>query len=99
MSTSPKGGRRPFHLDPDAKLYRKGKTASELRYVGHTLIDNRHGLAVNARVTRADGHAERDAAKMMFHNAWQAAEDLNIEIILDADNVTTPMNSSRRANR
>ncbi|MEM5279366.1 IS5/IS1182 family transposase, partial [Cupriavidus taiwanensis] len=27
--------------DPDAKLYRKGKTSSELRYMGHTLSDNR----------------------------------------------------------
>ncbi len=34
--------------DPDAKLYRKGKTASELRYMGHTLSDNRHGLVVSA---------------------------------------------------
>ncbi|OXC80419.1 Mobile element protein [Caballeronia sordidicola] len=44
--------------DPEARLYRKGKTASELRYMGHTLSDNRHGLIVNARVTCADGHAE-----------------------------------------
>jgi hypothetical protein len=35
--------------DSDARLYRKGKTASELRYMGHTLTDNRHGLVVNAR--------------------------------------------------
>lgn len=35
---------------PDARLYRKGKTASELRYMGHTLADNRHGLIANARV-------------------------------------------------
>jgi transposase len=41
--------------DPDARLYRKGNTASELRYMGHTLTDNRHGLVVNARVTSADG--------------------------------------------
>ena len=34
--------------DPDAKLYRKGKTASELRYMGHTLSDNRHGLVVRS---------------------------------------------------
>ncbi|MDN7450866.1 IS5 family transposase [Burkholderia multivorans] len=27
--------------DPDAQLYRKGKTASELRYMGHTLTDRR----------------------------------------------------------
>jgi transposase len=39
--------------DPDARLYRKGKTASELRFMGHTLTDNRHGLVVNARVSCA----------------------------------------------
>ena len=30
--------------DADARLYRKGNTASELRFMGHTLSDNRHGL-------------------------------------------------------
>lgn len=58
--------------DPDARLYRKGKTASELRYMGHTLADNRHGLIANARVTHADGHAEREAAKAMIGDARQA---------------------------
>ncbi|ATB57329.1 transposase [Xanthomonas citri] len=58
--------------DPDARLYRKGKTASELRYMGHTLTDNRHGLIANARVTHADGHAEREAAKAMIGDACQA---------------------------
>ena len=58
--------------DPDARLYRKGKTASELRYMGHTLADNRHGLIANARVTHADGHAEREAAKAMISDARQA---------------------------
>lgn len=58
--------------DPDARLYRKGKTASELRYMGHTLTDNRHGLIANARVTHADGHAEREAAKTMINDARQA---------------------------
>src|ERR1700752_3666049 len=71
--------------DPDARLYRKGKTASELRYMGHTLSDNRHGLVVNARVTYADGHAERQAAKIMINDARQAAEDANAEITLGAD--------------
>lgn len=71
--------------DPDARLYRKGKTASELRYIGHTLTDNRHGLVVNARVTRADGHAEREAAKVMINDARQAADDASAEITLGAD--------------
>jgi transposase len=71
--------------DPDSRLYRKGKTASELRYMGHTLTDNRHGLVVNARVTQADGHAEREAAKIMIRDARQAAEDPAAEVTLGAD--------------
>lgn len=71
--------------DPDARLYRKGKTASELRYMGHTLTDSRHGLVVNARVTHADGHAEREAAKIMINDARQALQDTSAEITLGAD--------------
>lgn len=59
--------------DPDSRLYRKGKTASELRYMGHTLSDNRHGLVASAVVTTADGYAEREAAKAMLNDASQCA--------------------------
>ena len=69
--------------DPEARLYRKGKTASELRYMGHTLADNRHGLITNARVTQADGHAEREAAKAMINDARQA--NPGAQITLGAD--------------
>ena len=58
--------------DADARLYRKGNTASELRYMGHILSDNRHGLIVSACVTQADGYAEREAAKAMINDARQA---------------------------
>jgi IS5 family transposase len=71
--------------DPDAKLYRKGKTGSELRYMGHTLSDNRHGLVVNARVSQADGHAEREAAKVMLNDARQATIAPDTEITVGAD--------------
>jgi transposase len=71
--------------DPDSKLYRKGKTASELRYMGHTLTDNRHGLVVNAMVTQADGFAEREAAKVMINGARQATADPEVEVTLGAD--------------
>jgi len=64
---------RESRTDADARLYCKGNTASELRYMGHTLSDNRHGLIANARVTQADGHAEREAAKVMIADAVQAA--------------------------
>jgi IS5 family transposase len=71
--------------DSDARLYRKGNTASGSRYMVHTLTDNRHGLVVNARVTCADGHAKREVAKIMINDARQAAEDANAEITLGAD--------------
>ena len=61
--------------DADARLYRKGNTASKLRYMGHTLSDNRHGLIASAVVTTADGHAEREAAKVMIHEAAQKREN------------------------
>ncbi|MBI3625494.1 MAG: IS5 family transposase [Candidatus Rokubacteria bacterium] len=49
--------------DPDARLYTKapGQTA-KLCYMGHLLMENRHGLAVKAHVTQATGLAEREAA-------------------------------------
>jgi transposase len=71
--------------DGDARLYRKGNTASELRYIGHTLSDNRHGLIANAMVTTADGHAEREAAKAMINDARQALGDDEREITVGAD--------------
>ena len=71
--------------DADARLYRKGGAASELRYMGHTLSDNRHGLVANAVVTIADGHAEREAAKIMINDARQALDDPAREITLGAD--------------
>ena len=71
--------------DVDARLYRKGGTASELRYMGHTLSDNRHGLVANAVVTIADGYAEREAARVMINDARQALDDPAREITLGAD--------------
>ena len=71
--------------DPDSRLFRKGKTASELRYMGHTLTDNRHGLVVDAMATRADGYAEREAAKLMIKKARNAVADPEVEVTLGAD--------------
>ncbi|SIR50636.1 transposase [Pseudacidovorax sp. RU35E] len=71
--------------DADARLYRKGKTGSELRFMGHTLADNRHGLIANAMVTRADGHAEREAAKTMLQAAVEAADEHTLNITVGAD--------------
>lgn len=69
--------------DPDSRLYRKGKTASELRFMGHTLMENRNGLIVQAKVSQADGYAERVAAKAMIGTARQANPDAAITLGAD----------------
>ena len=52
--------------DPEARLYRKSNgTESKLSYAGHVLMDNRHGLAVDARLTAATGRSEPEAALEM----------------------------------
>jgi transposase len=58
--------------DPDARLYRKSSSAeARLSYLGHLLIENRHGLIVDAMATHADGYAERDAAMLMLQEQGQ----------------------------
>lgn len=49
--------------DPDARLYRKGfGKEARLVFMGHALTENRSGLAVDGRLTRATGDAEPAAA-------------------------------------
>jgi transposase len=70
-----RNGERDFHgdkrsnethvstTDPDARLSRKaaGREA-KLAYTGHLLMENRHGLVVDTRLTHATGTAEPQAA-------------------------------------
>ena len=52
--------------DPDARLYKKAKgQEAKLGYLGHVLMENRHSLAVDTRLTLATGTAEREAALAM----------------------------------
>ena len=52
--------------DPDAQLFRKGGAGAVLSYLGHVVLDNRHGLVVNTCVTAATGTAEWDAVEMLL---------------------------------
>lgn len=74
-----RNGERNFHnekrsnethastTDPDARLYRKADgRESRLCFMGHVLMENRHGLAVDAALTHATGTAERAAALAML---------------------------------
>jgi transposase len=58
---------RASTTDPDARLYRKGAgMEAKLAFLGHALMENRAGLIVNACLTPADGHGERNAALAMI---------------------------------
>jgi transposase len=49
--------------DPEARLYKKATgQEAKLCFLGHVLMENRHGLVVNTRLTPATGTAEREAA-------------------------------------
>ena len=82
ISTQPDDPRNPtvnFHgarrrndthqstTDLQARLYRKGPgREATLAYLGHVLLDNRHGPVANVCVTAATGTAEREAASWML---------------------------------
>lgn len=77
--TPGRNGERNFHAkqrsndthasttDPEAKLYKKGRgKEAKLCFMGHALMENRHGLVVQADTTEANGTAERQAALEMI---------------------------------
>jgi transposase len=56
--------------DPDAQLMRKGKgKEARLVFMGHALMENRHGLLVDFQVTHATGTAERDMVPVLLDQA------------------------------
>jgi len=88
-----RNGERDFHgekrsnethasaTDPDALLYRKGLGQPvKFAYLGHVVMENRHALVVDTRLTLATGTAEREAALDMV-----AARPGNHRITLGAD--------------
>lgn len=55
--------------DPDSRLAKKGPgREARLAYVGEVLMENRHGLVVDACVVTATGTAERDAATALLQS-------------------------------
>jgi len=74
-----RNGERDFHgerrrndthastTDPEARLFRKGAgKEAKLSFMGHLLMENRSGLVVGTRLTRATGLAERAAASALI---------------------------------
>ena len=55
--------------DPDARLFRKGAgKEAKLCHMGHLMTENRHGLIVDARLTEANGTAERTTGLDMIED-------------------------------
>ena len=72
--------------DPDARLYRKGPgREAKLCYMGHVVMENRHGLVVRAHATLATGTAE-----------VETAEDLVEQLAGDPDEPEGARAASRR---
>ncbi|QHO75450.1 IS5/IS1182 family transposase [Bradyrhizobium sp. CCBAU 051011] len=57
------------NTDPDARLFRKGAgKEAKLCHMGHLMTENRNGLIVDARLTEANGTAERTTALDMIED-------------------------------
>jgi transposase len=54
--------------DPEARLVKRKGEASRMAFLGHVLMENRNGLAVDGVLTEADGYAEREAALELMRN-------------------------------
>lgn len=66
---TPPTSRRPI---PRRGCFAKGMgREAKLCYMGHVLMDNRHGQVVDARLTRAYSGAEREVAEQMIRAARQ----------------------------
>lgn len=65
--------------DPPARLYRKGDgQPAKLCYMGHTLMENRNGLAVGGLATLATGTAEREAALALIDRVRGSARRIAV---------------------
>ena len=89
-----RNGERDFHdeapsnathestTDPEARLYRKGAgREARLCFMGHALMENRHGPVVDGCLTQTTGHAERVAALHMI----EPRADRGTHVTLGAD--------------
>jgi transposase len=74
--------------DPEARLYKKSKADKSVpSYMGHTLIENRNGLAMAAEATEAGNAAEREAALKLLDRVIppKGKRASELEITLGAD--------------
>jgi transposase len=56
--------------DPEARLFKKAKgKEAKLGFLGHALMENRHGMLVDFQLTTASGTAERDVVPGLLRGA------------------------------
>jgi hypothetical protein len=86
-----RNGERNFHkekrsnethastTDPDARLYRKADgRESKLCFMGHVIMENRNGLAVDASLSLATGTAEREATLDMLDQRGKTSRRITL---------------------
>jgi transposase len=65
--------------DPDAMLYRKGSgMEAKLCFIGHALMENRHGIFVDTRLTR-----NSSAASLYSHRFYRTSASCWAELLYD----------------
>ena len=67
-----------------AQTRRRGSTArdrsgAKLRYLGHVLSENRHGLVVDVELSEANGYGEREAALQMLERSVRGRATLGAD--------------------
>lgn len=66
--------------DPDARLFKKSKgNKSRLCYMGHALMENWNGLAVDVETMLATGKAEREASAVMTKRSLKRGSTLGAD--------------------
>jgi len=75
--------------DAEARLYKKSSAGqAQPSYLGHVLMENRHGLVVAACATQSGGAAEREAALAMLAEIGRSPDQIeegSVPITLGAD--------------
>jgi transposase len=70
--------------DPDARLFRKGHgKEAKLCHMGHLMTESRNGLIVDARVTEANGMAERETALEMIEDNGRPGSTVGADKLYD----------------
>ena len=79
---------------PEARLYKKGGQPAKLSYMGHALMENRHGLVVGGTVTLATGMAEREAAlELLYRQSARRRVTLGADKAYDVRQFVTELRS------